>query len=211
MNAGSIPDYGQTFHSSVMSELATTRPEYSNLENTMPSDPTIPVHFNFGEAGDGRNLIRYASGDSERLMLTEVGPDLYRLEESSFAGDAVYGDIIRTDISWDRGAVTARNPKLDTFSRYPHDRAYPTASQHGHRCRWNVGAGVRWAVDDLCPGEHREGHIRRNWQPKRAFLSGSDQQPADPGVSPPIGKLPRKWSSVRVGDNTPRRTEQSPR
>jgi hypothetical protein len=65
----------------------------------MPTDPTIPVHFNFGEAGDGRNLIRYASGDSERLMLTEVGPDLYRLEESSFAGDAVYGDIIRADRS----------------------------------------------------------------------------------------------------------------
>jgi hypothetical protein len=32
-------------------------------------------------------------------MLTEVGPDLYRLEESSFAGDAVYGDIIRADRS----------------------------------------------------------------------------------------------------------------
>ena len=65
----------------------------------MPSDPTIPVHFNFGEAGDGRNLIRYANGDSERLMLTEAGPNLYRLEESSFAGDAVYGDIIRADRS----------------------------------------------------------------------------------------------------------------
>ena len=65
----------------------------------MPNDPTIPVYFNFGEAGDGRNLIRYASGDSERLMLTEVGPDLYRLEESSFAGDAVYGDTIRANRS----------------------------------------------------------------------------------------------------------------
>ena len=63
----------------------------------MPSDSTIPVHFNFGEAGDGRNLIKYECGDSERLMLTEVGPGLFRLEESSFAGDAVYGDIIRAD------------------------------------------------------------------------------------------------------------------
>ena len=78
---------------------ATTRAECSNLENTMPSDPTIPVHFNFGEAGDGRNLIRYATGNSERLMLTEVGPGLYRLDESSFAGDAVYGDIILADRS----------------------------------------------------------------------------------------------------------------
>lgn len=65
----------------------------------MPSDPTIPVHFDFGEADDGCSLLRYPSGDSERLMLTAVGPDLYRLEESSFVDDAVYGDTIRAETS----------------------------------------------------------------------------------------------------------------
>lgn len=74
----------------------------------MPSDSSIPVHFNFGEAGDERKLIRYEGGDSERLMLTAVGPDLYRLEESSFAGDAVYGDIIRADRS-SNGDLTFRD------------------------------------------------------------------------------------------------------
>lgn len=67
----------------------------------MPGDPTLPVYFSFGEAGDGRTLIRYANGDSERVMLTEAGSGLYRVEESSFAGDAVYGDIIRADKNTD--------------------------------------------------------------------------------------------------------------
>ena len=49
----------------------------------MRSDSTIPVHFNFGEPGDGRTLIRYASGNSERLMLTEASPGLYRLDGCS--------------------------------------------------------------------------------------------------------------------------------
>jgi hypothetical protein len=65
----------------------------------MQRDPA--AHFNFGEDGDGRRSVTYRSGDSEKLMLTEVGSDLYRLEESSFAGDAVYGDTIRAERSSD--------------------------------------------------------------------------------------------------------------
>ena len=33
--------------------------------------------------------------ESDRENLTAVAPELYQLEESSFAGEAVYGDIIR--------------------------------------------------------------------------------------------------------------------
>ncbi len=39
--------------------------------------------------------IRTATGDSETLLLTPVGGDLFRLEESSFVTDAVYRDVIR--------------------------------------------------------------------------------------------------------------------
>lgn len=39
--------------------------------------------------------IRTATGDSETLLLTPVGEGLFRLEESSFVTDAVYGDVIR--------------------------------------------------------------------------------------------------------------------
>jgi hypothetical protein len=39
--------------------------------------------------------IRTAIGDSEKLLLTAVGGDLFRLEESSFITDAVYRDVIR--------------------------------------------------------------------------------------------------------------------
>jgi hypothetical protein len=39
--------------------------------------------------------IRTATGDSETLLLTPMGEDLFRLEESSFVTDAVYRDVIR--------------------------------------------------------------------------------------------------------------------
>ena len=39
--------------------------------------------------------IRTAKGDSESLLLTPVGEDLFRVEESSFVTDAVYRDLIR--------------------------------------------------------------------------------------------------------------------
>jgi hypothetical protein len=39
--------------------------------------------------------IRTAGGDSERLLVTPVGENLFRVEESSFVTDAVYRDIIR--------------------------------------------------------------------------------------------------------------------
>lgn len=58
----------------------------------MPTTPT--VHFEF-EDSIIRSRLVYENGDSEQLALTRVGPDLFRLDESSFAGDAVYGDTIR--------------------------------------------------------------------------------------------------------------------
>jgi hypothetical protein len=61
----------------------------------MPNDPK--VHFEYDEDGDARSRVEYENGDSEQLKLTAVAPELYRLEESSFAGEAVYGDTIRAD------------------------------------------------------------------------------------------------------------------
>jgi hypothetical protein len=52
------------------------------------------VHFEF-ENNRARHRVLYENGDSETLAMTKVGPDLYRLEESSFVGDAVYGDVIQ--------------------------------------------------------------------------------------------------------------------
>ena len=39
--------------------------------------------------------IRTATGDRETLLLTPVGENLFRVEESSFVTDAVYRDVIR--------------------------------------------------------------------------------------------------------------------
>lgn len=52
------------------------------------------------ESGDLRTTaldrkIRTARGDSETLLLTPMGEDLFRVEESSFITDAVYRDVIR--------------------------------------------------------------------------------------------------------------------
>jgi hypothetical protein len=59
--------------------------------------------------------LRTATGNSdERLLLTPIGGDLFRVEESSFITDAVYRDVIRTTET-DDGAVlfveiTRRSP-----------------------------------------------------------------------------------------------------
>jgi hypothetical protein len=39
--------------------------------------------------------IRTETGDSEMLLVTPVGENLFRVEESSFVTDAVYRDVIR--------------------------------------------------------------------------------------------------------------------
>jgi hypothetical protein len=53
----------------------------------------VTVHFNYCDDFQRFHVV-YGNGDSEQLALTCVGPEQYRLEESSFAGDAVYGDVI---------------------------------------------------------------------------------------------------------------------
>ena len=58
----------------------------------MSKTPT--VHFDFADTIVRSRLV-YENGDSEQLALTAVGLGLRRLDESSFVGDARYGDIIR--------------------------------------------------------------------------------------------------------------------
>jgi hypothetical protein len=52
------------------------------------------VHFEYTD-NIGRSTLLYENGDSEKLALTVVGENLRRLDESSFLGEAVYGDVIR--------------------------------------------------------------------------------------------------------------------
>src|SRR5690348_3959906 len=52
------------------------------------------------DAGDLRTEavereVRTATGDSEWLLVTPAGENLFRVEESSFVTDAVYRDVIR--------------------------------------------------------------------------------------------------------------------
>jgi len=62
----------------------------------MSNKPT--AHFEYsGNGADERTQVVFENGDSEWLVLTEVGKCLYRLEESSFLGDAMYGDTIHAD------------------------------------------------------------------------------------------------------------------
>jgi hypothetical protein len=67
----------------------------------MSKTPT--VHFDFADTIVRSRLI-YENGDSEQLALTVVGLNLRRLDESSFVGDARYGDIIRVK-EMDDGAL----------------------------------------------------------------------------------------------------------
>ena len=41
--------------------------------------------------------IVYPDGSREGLLVSSVGPNLYRLEESSLLGEAVFGDIIEAE------------------------------------------------------------------------------------------------------------------
>jgi hypothetical protein len=61
-------------------------------DDSMIDTPT--VHFKYNGA-DKRTLILYENGDSESLLLSPVGPDLFRLEESSLLGHGNYHDVIR--------------------------------------------------------------------------------------------------------------------
>jgi hypothetical protein len=58
--------------------------------------------------------LRTATGNSERLLLTPIGGDLFRVEESSFITDAVYRDVIRTTETDDAALlfveITQRSP-----------------------------------------------------------------------------------------------------
>lgn len=165
----------------------------------MPGDPTI--HFEFGEAGDGRSVIRYENGDSERLMLAEVGPGLSRLEESSFAGDAVRRHYSsgqkrqrRTEISGDCRAVSTRDSNMGSFSRRLRDRSHPATSCYRYGGGGNVGAGVRRGLDDPCPRKHREDYFRRNGRLNTVFLRGSDQRRIALSIgSPRIRKSQHLW------------------
>src|SRR5579862_3060169 len=67
--------------------------------------------------------IRTATGDSEKLLLTPMGGDLFRLEESSFVTDAVYRDVIRP-IETEHGAllfveIAERSPPGCVANRTP--------------------------------------------------------------------------------------------
>ena len=69
------------------------------------SDGTVAegLRCSFRMAADSGDLrtaavereIQTATGDSEKLLLTPVGGDLFRVEESSFVTDAVYRDVIK--------------------------------------------------------------------------------------------------------------------
>ena len=58
----------------------------------MAETPTVHIRYNGDEV---RTLVFYADGDSELLLLSAVGPDLFRLEESSLLGEGRYHDTIR--------------------------------------------------------------------------------------------------------------------
>jgi len=45
--------------------------------------------------------IEYPDGSSEGLLVSPVGPNLYRLEESSLLGEAVFGDVIEAESTQD--------------------------------------------------------------------------------------------------------------
>ena len=68
---------------------------------------------NLGTAAVEREL-RTATGDSERLLLTPVGENLFRVEESLFITDAVYRDVIRATETQDSALlfveITERSP-----------------------------------------------------------------------------------------------------
>ena len=62
------------------------------------------VHFGYSGSVE-RTRVWFGNGDSEELLLAPVGGDLYRLEESSFIGEARYGDVIRGSSRDDGGLL----------------------------------------------------------------------------------------------------------
>jgi hypothetical protein len=58
----------------------------------MPNSPA--VHFKYS-GDDERTRVWFEDGDSEELLVTALGNDCYRLEESSLLGEARYRDVIR--------------------------------------------------------------------------------------------------------------------
>jgi hypothetical protein len=63
----------------------------SEEDGSVTDRPT--VHEVCGE--ESRRTIIYTNGDSESLLLTSAGTDLFRLEQSSFLSEARYHDVIR--------------------------------------------------------------------------------------------------------------------
>ena len=57
----------------------------------MAETPNVPIRY---DGNEERTLV-FADGDSELLLLSAVGPDLFRLEESSLLGECRYHDTIR--------------------------------------------------------------------------------------------------------------------
>lgn len=62
---------------------------YDKFMEKLPS-----LHLRYGD-DDGGARFWFENGDSEDLLVTSLGGDLYRLEQSSFIGDAMYGDVVR--------------------------------------------------------------------------------------------------------------------
>lgn len=62
---------------------------YDKFMENLPS-----LHLRYGD-DDGGARFWFENGDSEDLLVTSLGGDLYRLEQSSFIGDAMYGDVVR--------------------------------------------------------------------------------------------------------------------
>ena len=57
----------------------------------MPGLPTVHIRYDDNIA---RTRIHYENGDNEDLLVTPLGNNLYRLEESSLFGEASYRDVI---------------------------------------------------------------------------------------------------------------------
>ena len=52
--------------------------------------------------------ISYPDESSEGLLVSPVGPNLYRLEESSLLGEAVFGDVIEAEPTQEGGLLFKR-------------------------------------------------------------------------------------------------------
>jgi hypothetical protein len=78
--------------------------------------PTVHIQY---EGDSDRTRIVFENGDSEDLIVTSLGSNLYRLEESSFGFEIRYRDVIRT-ILGDDGSLLFKevvtHSDLDTQS-----------------------------------------------------------------------------------------------